>query len=417
MADPKTQLKRHREETHEEEENSKRCKSSLNRIISILEADEEADSKLTQDLHLLEASDDELGIPSGGMDGGDNSDEKEMDGGDLTFSLCDDGLWEFEDEAADYYSSLQSELFIKPLINPASSPTVLRRFSSKTGEEEWNDAWETAWLPEDLSGKNRAPWETDVNFSLPDDTSSNVSNNNSNQNLLPPDADTETRAFVEDMNDNWDQRKGKTPKQDSSTDSAAKRSENESSLYSLENVRRDYRIQKQRVHANLWAKEIEKMEEAKLGDGNNADDIEKLLDSASEIFDSANDELNNLHISSSEIKNKPDGWETTSKTLEGNIWEMSQREEDLLLQEFERRIAFNKFQIASFIKTHIFSRRRPIDGWKYMIEEIGPNARKGKGKGSVSRLPTIADASTQPFREETTTQNAEPSPLYQRTRR
>ncbi|XP_031113190.1 uncharacterized protein LOC116016888 [Ipomoea triloba] len=305
----------------------------------------------------------------------------------------------------------------KPLINPASSPTVLRRFSGKTGEDEWNDAWETAWLPEDLSGKNRAPWETDVNFSLPDDTSSNVSNDNSPQNLLPPDADTETRAFVEDMNDNWDQRKGKTPKQDSSTDSAAKRSENESSLYSLENVRRDYRIQKQRVHANLWAKEIEKMEEAKLGDGNNADDIEKLLDSASEIFDSANDELNNLHISSSEIKNKPDGWETTSKTLEGNIWEMSQREEDLLLQEFERRIAFNKFQIASFIKTHIFSRRRPIDGWKYMIEEIGPNARKGKGKGSVSRLPTIADASTQPFREETTTQNAEPSPLYQRARR
>lgn len=170
----------------------------------------------------------------------------------------------------------------KPLINPASYPTVLRRFSGKTGEDEWNDAWETAWLPEDLSGKNRAPWETDVNFSLPDDTSSNVSNNNSNQNLLPPDADTETRAFVEDMNDNWEQRKGKTPKQDSNIDSAAKKSENESSLYSLENVRRDYRIQKQRVHANLWAKEIEKMEEAKLGGGNNADDIEKLLDSASE---------------------------------------------------------------------------------------------------------------------------------------
>lgn len=58
-------------------------------------------------------------------------------------------------------------------------------------------------------------------------------------------------------------------------------------------------------------------------------------------------------------------------------------------------------QIASFIKTHIFSRRRPIDGWKYMIEELGPNARKGKG--SVSRLPSISDASTQPFKEERTT--------------
>lgn len=167
----------------------------------------------------------------------------------------------------------------KPLLNPASSPTVLRRFSGKTGEDEWNDAWEAAWLPEDLSGKNRAPWEADVNFSLPGDTSS-VSNNS--QNPLPSDVDTETRAFVEDMNDNWDQRKGKSPKKDSSTDYVAKKSENESSLYSLENVRRDYRVKKQRIHANLWAKEIEKMEEAKLGDGNNADDIEKLLDSASE---------------------------------------------------------------------------------------------------------------------------------------
>lgn len=57
-------------------------------------------------------------------------------------------------------------------------------------------------------------------------------------------------------------------------------------------------------------------------------------------------------------------------------------------------------QIASFIKTHIFSRRRPIDGWKYMIEVVGPNAKRGKG--SVSRVPSLSDPSTQPFKEETT---------------
>lgn len=55
-------------------------------------------------------------------------------------------------------------------------------------------------------------------------------------------------------------------------------------------------------------------------------------------------------------------------------------------------------QIASFIKTHIFSRRRPIDGWRYMIEVIGPNAKKGKG--SVARMPSVSDESTQPYREE-----------------
>jgi len=58
----------------------------------------------------------------------------------------------------------------------------------------------------------------------------------------------------------------------------------------------------------------------------------------------------------------------------------------------------NWLQIASFIKSHIFSRRRPIDGWKYMIEELGPNAKRGKG--SVQRLPSLADPATQPFKEE-----------------
>lgn len=161
----------------------------------------------------------------------------------------------------------------------------------------------------------------------------------------------------------------------------------------------DYRVRKQRIHAGLWMKEIEKMEEVKLGGSNPNDDIDRLLDSCSEIFDAGNIDLNDSKIpSTSEFKTKPDGWETTSRSQDGNIWEISQREEDILLQEFERRIAFCKFQIASFIKTHIFSRRRPVDGWKYMIEVIGPNARRGKG--SVQRLPSLTDPSTQPYREE-----------------
>ena len=35
-----------------------------------------------------------------------------------------------------------------------------------------------------------------------------------------------------------------------------------------------------------------------------------------------------------------------------------------------------------------------------MIEELGPNARKGKG--SVSRIPSLSDPATQPFKEEKT---------------
>ncbi|KAB2624568.1 hypothetical protein D8674_016228 [Pyrus ussuriensis x Pyrus communis] len=62
--------------------------------------------------HLLEASDDELGIPQREADG---SDEVEGDG--FKFDGLDgfsfgDGLWELEDEAANYYTLVQSELFM-----------------------------------------------------------------------------------------------------------------------------------------------------------------------------------------------------------------------------------------------------------------------------------------------------------------
>ncbi|OMO82463.1 hypothetical protein COLO4_22982 [Corchorus olitorius] len=286
-------------------------------------------------------------------------------------------------------NSIHSKL-AKPHLNPT---TLFRALSTKhpqnDKDESWNDAWETAWLPDDISPKNKAPWEGDVNFPSNNEESTT-------KMVLSSEVDAETKAFVEDMNENWNERR-KSPKQKQREEAEKIRKGEGGGLYSLENMKKDYRLKKQRIHAGLWMKEIDKLEEAKLGDS--ADDIDKLLDSCSDIFDTPNTDLENSKIpGSSELKNKPDGWETTSKAPDGNVWEMSQREEDILLQEFDRRIAYCKFQIASFIKTHIFSRRRPIDGWKYMIEEIGPNARKGKG--SVSRLPSLSDPSTQPFKEE-----------------
>ncbi|XP_068643787.1 uncharacterized protein [Aristolochia californica] len=59
--------------------------------------------------HLLEASDDELGIPSSETGGiGEAEDESRGLGEILSY----DGFWEFEDEAANYYTLLQSELFL-----------------------------------------------------------------------------------------------------------------------------------------------------------------------------------------------------------------------------------------------------------------------------------------------------------------
>ncbi|KAJ8616312.1 hypothetical protein MRB53_035684 [Persea americana] len=287
-------------------------------------------------------------------------------------------------------SSLLKTISIKSPFSSSSSSSSSSSPPPSKVEDEWNDAWESSWLPEDVK-KNRAPWETDVNFTV-------------ETVVLPSDVDPDTKAFVQDMDDNWNERrrrKGTTTHSIKQLVDAPSGGEKPTNLSVVESMKKDYRLKKQRIHAGLWMKEIEKEEEARLGNSNGVGDIDRLLDSCSEIFDSGNSELNDSKVpSTSEFKTKPDGWETTSKSQDGNIWEMSQREEDILLQEFERRIAFSKFQIASFIKQHIFSRRRPIDGWKYMIEELGPNAKKGKG--SVLRLPSLSDASTQPFREEKT---------------
>ncbi|PNX65351.1 hypothetical protein L195_g054495, partial [Trifolium pratense] len=63
------------------------------------------------------------------------------------------------------------------------------------------------------------------------------------------------------------------------------KSDENGALYSLENIKKDYRLKKQKLHAGLWTKEIEKLEEAKLGDSgvpSGDDDIQRLLDSCSE---------------------------------------------------------------------------------------------------------------------------------------
>lgn len=174
-------------------------------------------------------------------------------------------------------SHFDSSFHIRAFSSKSSSPTSgLTKFGN--GDGEWNDTWESAWLPEDLSPKNKAPWESDVNFSSANPTI-----------VLPSDVDSETKAFVEDMNENWNERRKGNQTQQQGVNQLEKEGEGgggrgEGSLYSLENIKKDYRLRKQRVHANLWMKEIEKQEEARLGDSitGTGDDIERLMDSCSE---------------------------------------------------------------------------------------------------------------------------------------
>lgn len=60
--------------------------------------------------HLLEASDDELGIPNCMEEENNNVELKSDENNSL--NSFDNGLWEFEDVAANYYAILQSELFM-----------------------------------------------------------------------------------------------------------------------------------------------------------------------------------------------------------------------------------------------------------------------------------------------------------------
>nr|GFA84054.1 mucin-related protein [Tanacetum cinerariifolium] len=163
------------------------------------------------------------------------------------------------------------------------------------GRDEWNDAWETTWQPEDLSAKNQAPLETDVNFSISDTPPKE-------EEVLDPD----TKAFVEDMADNWEQRRKK------SGTSKSKREQEEESLM--------------------------------------------------------------------------DGKTTSKGEEDGNIWEMYRKEEDILVQEYERRIAFSKFQV--FFPFELL-----------LNVELGPDAKRGS-KGSALRFPSLADPASQPFTED-----------------
>ncbi|KAG6682588.1 hypothetical protein I3842_13G150500 [Carya illinoinensis] len=78
--------------------------------LLLKEDEDQEDDKERVIRHLLEASDDELGIPNREVGVVYDGDIDGFNGGE-GLSLCD-GMWELEDEAANYYTLLQSELFM-----------------------------------------------------------------------------------------------------------------------------------------------------------------------------------------------------------------------------------------------------------------------------------------------------------------
>nr|CAB3495777.1 unnamed protein product [Digitaria exilis] len=165
----------------------------------------------------------------------------------------------------------------------SSSCCCLRRLSTHrrapppprsvaTGDEEWNDAWETAWLPGDSptsSPAPAAPWESPASAS----ESSAVP-------AISDEVDPDTKAFVADMDERWAERRAASRRAPSQRASRSAEGGEGGAAAKKKAQADEYRTRKQRVHAALWVKEIEKMEEARLGGGGvGADDIDRLLDS------------------------------------------------------------------------------------------------------------------------------------------
>ncbi|KAI5078904.1 hypothetical protein GOP47_0006575 [Adiantum capillus-veneris] len=128
----------------------------------------------------------------------------------------------------------------------------------------------------------------------------------------------------------------------------------------------EYNVQKARIHANLWQQEIKKH----VGESTSIDgDGESGLRGDS-VWDPR--------------KSMPEDWESFDPS-EGHYHEENPaKEEAMMLEEFQKRRERNRIQIASFVKQHLYGRRRPVDGWKYIIDNFGKDEKGARGEGQTT---------------------------------
>lgn len=168
-------------------------------------------------------------------------------------------------------------------------------------------------------------------------------------------------------------------------------------VYTVERLAKDYRIMRQRVLAIIWLKEDEEQVERNLGHPLD-DSIEQLLDNFPEFFISHDREF---HVASLPYKPQftvmPEGWDGTARDPDEVHYEISMREDEMLYQEFVERMNFNKMQLAGEVRRHKYSRRRPNDGWKFIVEKLGSKGKRGAGGGW--KFASMPDGSSRPLDE------------------
>ncbi|GLJ08434.1 hypothetical protein SUGI_0088660 [Cryptomeria japonica] len=169
-------------------------------------------------------------------------------------------------------------------------------------------------------------------------------------------------------------------------------------VYTVERLAKDFKVLRQRVEAILWLKEDQEEIEKKTGPLD--DSVEQLLDMIA-VPEFANFADREFHVAqlpnNPDFKVMPENWDRTAKDPDEMLWEISQKEDEMLYQEFVQRMNYNKAKIAGKIKCHPYSRRRPNEGWKFTVEELGRKGKRGRGGGV--KFVSLPDGSRRPLNE------------------
>ncbi|XP_006644853.2 protein GAMETE CELL DEFECTIVE 1, mitochondrial [Oryza brachyantha] len=294
-------------------------------------------------------------------------------------------------------------------------PSLLRRLSSSPGDgqggDEWGSSWSTGITKDHFDGSDAAVGHRVPSPSAPvsPELAAVRAMDEEDEIIRAVERDNrEAKAFV----DSWGNRFRETCEllkqvrepgsrgaylKDSEKQEMYRLHKEDPETYTVERLAKDFRVMRQRVHAILWLKEMEEEEERKRGKPLD-DSVEILLDSCPEFFNSHDREF---HVATlpykPDFKVMPEGWDGTTRDPDEVLYEISMKEDQMLYEEFVQRLEFNKKKVAGEVKCHKYSRRRPDDGWTYMVEKLGAQAKRGTGGGW--KFVSLPDGSSRPLND------------------
>ncbi|WVZ68485.1 hypothetical protein U9M48_017419 [Paspalum notatum var. saurae] len=276
------------------------------------------------------------------------------------------------------------------------------------GGDEWGSTWSTGLTKDHFDGSSPSVGRPVPSPSAPISRQQAIARDMDEVEGMVRDMERESKTYA----DSWDDRMQQTcallkqVREPGARGSYLKDSEKQEmyrlhkedpATYTVERLAKDFRVMRQRVHAILWLKEMEEEEERKRGEPLD-DSIEILLDSCPEFFNSHDREF---HVASlpykPDFKVMPEGWDGTTQDPDEVLYEISMKEDQKLYEEFVQRLEFNKKKVAGEVKCHKYSRRRPDDGWSYMVEKLGPQGKRGAGGGW--KFISLPDGSSRPLND------------------